>query len=290
MKILVTGSNGQLGYDVLKEGKKSGLNIKGVGRKEFNIIDKSQVENYIFHMNPDIIIHCAAFTSVDEAEQHKKLCMDVNYLGTKNIAETAKKINAKLVYISTDYVFNGEGNLPFDETTSPCPINYYGETKLDGENVIKALMNDWFIVRVSWVFGINGKNFVKSILKNAKIKHELNVVDDQIGSPTYTIDLARFLLDLIDTDKYGIYHVTNSGYCSWADFAEEIVKLSSNNSKVNRISSDHYQTKANRPKNSRLSKKSIDRNGFTRLPEWEDALKRFLMELNKDKGDTKYGK
>jgi dTDP-4-dehydrorhamnose reductase len=282
MKILVTGYTGQLGYDVVKQGMKHGFNMIGVGSKDFDITNQQSVFDYVREINPDAIIHCAAYTAVDKAEDDKSTCWNVNVEGTNNLAEAAKEINAKFMYISTDYVFNGTGDSPFKETDKPNPIGYYGITKYEGEKVVQQLLDKWFIVRISWVFGINGKNFVKTMLRLAETRNELNVVGDQIGSPTYTFDLARLLIEMIQTDKYGIYHASNEGYCSWAEFAKEIFKQANINVNVNSISTEQYPTRAVRPKNSRMAKQKLLNNGFTPLPSWQDAVKRYVKELTQE--------
>lgn len=281
MKILVTGFTGQLGYDVVKYGRKSGLEMIGVGSEDFDITNKDDVFYYVKKHRPDSIIHCAAYTAVDKAEDDKETCWNVNVEGTKNLVKAAKKLDAKFMYISTDYVFNGQGEKPYKETDEPKPIGYYGFTKLKGEEVVKEHLEKWFVIRISWVFGINGNNFVKSMLRLAESRKEINVVSDQIGSPTYTADLARLLIEMIQSNKYGIYHATNEGFCSWADFAKEIFKQAKYEVKVNPISTEEYPTRAIRPKNSRLSKEKLVDNGFTPLPSWQDAIKRYIYELFK---------
>ena len=279
MKVLVTGYGGQLGYDVVKEGAKRGLEMIGTTSRDLNITDENRVSEYIHKLKPDAIIHCAAYTAVDKAEDDQESCYDVNVNGTKYLAKAAKEMNAKFVYISTDYVFDGEGEIPFSENSTPNPIGYYGETKYQGEQIVQSLLDEWFIVRISWVFGINGNNFIKTMLRLSETRDELNVVGDQYGSPTYTFDLARLLIDMVQTDRYGVYHASNEGFCTWADFATEIFKLSNREVKVNAISTEEYPTRAVRPKNSRMSKEKLISNGFEPLPEWQDALSRYLSEL-----------
>lgn len=279
MKILVTGYTGQLGYDVVKRGKKCGLEMIGVGAKEFDITDEGAVSDYVKELNPDAIIHCAAYTAVDKAEDEQSTCWIVNVEGTKYLAKAAKKVNAKFLYISTDYVFNGKGESPFEESDDPNPIGYYGLTKYEGEKAVRELLDNWFIVRISWVFGINGSNFIKTMLRLAETRNEINVVGDQIGSPTYTFDLARLLIDMLQTDKYGTYHATNEGFCSWAEFAKEIFRQANVDVKVNSISTEEYPTRAVRPKNSRMSKQKLVDSGFNPLPSWQDAVRRYLKEL-----------
>jgi dTDP-4-dehydrorhamnose reductase len=282
MKILVTGYTGQLGYDVVHHGLQLGFNMVGIGSKDLDITDKEAVSQYINKVEPDAIIHCAAFTAVDEAEDDKDTSRNVNVNGTKNLVEVAKEINAKFMYISTDYVFSGEGQLPFNEADEPRPIGQYGRTKLEGEEAVKQLLDKWFIVRISWVFGINGNNFVKTMLRLAQTRNELNVVGDQFGSPTYTSDLSKLLIDMIKTDKYGIYHASNEGFCSWSDFAQEIFRQANVRVKVNSISTEEYPTRAVRPKNSRMSKQKLLDNGFELLPRWQDAIERYLEQLKRE--------
>jgi dTDP-4-dehydrorhamnose reductase len=282
MKILVTGYTGQLGYDVVQQGLKHGLNMIGIGSKDLDITNQEGVFNYIKKVNPDAIIHCAAYTAVDKAEDDRNTCWKVNVEGTKNLANVAKDVDAKFMYISTDYVFNGKGESPFKETDEPNPIGYYGLTKYEGEEVVKQLLDKWFIVRISWVFGLNGNNFVKTMLRLAESRNELNVVGDQVGSPTYTFDLARLLTDMIQSERYGIYHASNEGFCSWAEFAREIFRQDDVEVKVNSISTEEYPTRAVRPKNSRMSKQKLMDNGFTLLPDWQEAVGRYLKELRQE--------
>ncbi|MBQ8792541.1 MAG: dTDP-4-dehydrorhamnose reductase [Clostridia bacterium] len=278
MKILVTGVKGQLGYDIVKELLKRGYtDVVGVDYEDFDITDEKAVRKYIENCKPDVIMHNAAWTAVDKAEDMEEECYKVNVLGTKHLVEMAQELKTKFVYISTDYVFNGQGS-DFFETNSPKePLSVYGKTKYLGE-LEAAKCKKHFIVRISWVFGINGKNFVKTMLNLAKTKNELNVVDDQIGSPTYTFDLAKLLCDMIESEKYGVYHATNENTCSWYEFAKKIFEIAGKDVKVNPVSSKDYITKAVRPKNSRLSKKSLDQAGFKRLPSWEDALNRYIND------------
>lgn len=282
MKILVTGYNGQLGYDVVREGLKHGLNMVGSTREDLDITDEEEVLQFINTLKPDAIIHCAAYTAVDKAEDNKETCFNVNVVGTKYLAIAAGNIGAKFMYISTDYVFDGSGSKPFEEVDIPNPIGYYGLTKKEGENAIQTVLDNFFIVRISWVFGENGNNFVKTMLKLAETNKELNIIGDQVGSPTYTFDLARLLINMIKTDKYGIYHATNEGFCSWAEFAEKIFTLSNKDVSINTISSNEYPTRAVRPKNSRLSKQKLQDNAFTPLPNWEEGLAHFLKALNEE--------
>ena len=281
MKFFVTGSGGQLGYDVVRELKSRGYNdIASPRSSELDLTDRDAVIKYIKDYKPDVIIHSAAYTKVDQAEEDEANALNVNAYATSYISQAAKEVDARLIYISTDYVFDGEKDLDkayeVDDRTNPTSI--YGLTKLLGEK--KALNNPkTFVVRTSWVFGINGNNFVKTMLKLSETRNELNVVSDQYGSPTYTVDLAKLLVDMSLTNKYGIYHANNEGYTNWADFAEEIFKSNNIDMKVNHITSDEYPQKAKRPKNSKLSKKSLINAGFNLLPTWQDALHRYNEEL-----------
>lgn len=279
MRILVTGAKGQLGYDLCRELTRRGYqDFKGIDREELDITDEHAVQKYIQEYRPDVIMHNAAWTAVDQAEEFPEMCYQVNVKGTQYLAMAAQSIGAKLVYISTDYVFAGEGN-GFQEVDDPKkPLSVYGQTKYQGEQAATKCAKH-FIVRISWVFGLNGNNFVKTMLQLAKTKTELNVVNDQVGSPTYTVDLAKLLCEMINTDKYGIYHATNEGTCSWYEFAKEIFSLVNIPIKVNGLSTARYPTKARRPLNSRLSKRSLDEAGFRRLPTWQNALVRYLSEL-----------
>jgi len=279
MKILITGSKGQLGYDLLRIGIEYELELIGIDYDELDITKEQDVYHLVNEVEPNAIIHCAAYTAVDKSEDDKEACWAVNVDGTKYLVEAAKRVNAKFMYISTDYVFDGEGMTPFLETDKPVPVGYYGLTKHEGEKLVQSALDDWFVMRISWVFGVNGHNFVKTMLKLAETRNELNVVADQIGSPTYTFDLARLLLDMIQTNKFGIYHATNEGFISWKDFAEEIFKQSKLNIKVNGIATEEYPTRAVRPKNSRMSKQKLEDAGFAPLPNWKDALGRYLKEL-----------
>ncbi len=275
MKVLVSGANGQLGYDVVKELQKQNIECCGATRKDFDIVNFEATEKFITNYMPDVVIHCAAYTAVDKAENEQGLCYFVNASATENIAQICKKIDAKMVYISTDYVFDGRKDGFYEVDDKPNPINIYGRTKLLGEQAVQKILNKYFIVRISWVFGEHGNNFVKTMLRLGKERKELNVVADQYGSPTYTADLAPLLIEMIKTDKYGIYHATNEGICSWAEFAEEIFKVAEMNVKVNHIATDEYPTKAKRPVNSRLSKEKLDKY-FHKLPFWEISLEKFI--------------
>ena len=279
MKVLVTGANGQLGYDVVKELQKQNIECYGASRQDFDIVDFEATENFIKNYMPDAVIHCAAYTAVDKAEDEQGLCYLVNASATENIAEICKKINAKMLYISTDYVFDGTKDGFYKVDDKPNPINVYGKTKLLGEQAVQKILDKYFIVRISWVFGEHGNNFVKTMLRLGKERKELNVVVDQYGSPTYTADLAPLLVNMIQTERYGIYHATNEGVCSWAEFAEEIFKLAKMDVKINHITSAEYLTRAKRPINSRLSKVKLGAKKFGYLNLWNDALKDFLKRL-----------
>ncbi|ABX44026.1 dTDP-4-dehydrorhamnose reductase [Lachnoclostridium phytofermentans] len=279
MRVVVTGVNGQLGYDVVKELEKHGLTAFGLTRKDLDITDKDQVIRTIRDINPEAVINCAAYTAVDLAEEEKEETLSANALAASYLAIACAGIHAKMIYLSTDYVFSGEGEKPYEVCDQVAPINWYGQTKYEGEQAVIRELDSCFIVRVSWVFGKNGKNFVKTMLRLSEERNTVSVVADQIGSPTYTVDLAKCLVAMIKTDKYGIYHVTNEGFCSWYDFAKEIFRMSGKNTTVQPLTSDEFPTKAKRPKNSRLSKEKLTEQGFERLPTWQDALSRYLYEL-----------
>ena len=285
IKILVTGVKGQLGYDCVRELTERGYtNVKGIDIDDLDLTKEDDVKKYINEYKPDVVMHNAAWTAVDKAEITPDKVYEVNALAPKYIAEACKEINAKMVYISTDYVFDGLGDKPFNVNDPKAGLSVYGKTKAQGEDFVTSTINNYFIVRISWVFGKNGNNFVKTMLKLANMgKTELNVVCDQIGSVTYTYDLSKLLCDMIETDKYGIYHATNEGYISWAEFAEEIFRQARREVKVNYVTTEEYlkmvPQQAKRPLNSRMSKESLDKAGFKRLPDWKDALNRYLKEL-----------
>ena len=287
LKILVTGVKGQLGYDCVRELSERGYNnVKGIDIDDLDITKKEDVYKYISDFNPDVVMHNAAWTAVDKAEEMPDKVYEVNSLGSKYIAEACKLVGAKMVYISTDYVFDGLGDKPFEVNSPKNGLSIYGVTKSKGEDFVTESLDKHFIVRISWVFGKNGNNFVKTMLKFADMgKKELNVVCDQIGSPTYTYDLSKLLCDMIETDKYGIYHATNEGFTSWAEFAKEIFRQAKKDVKVNYVTTAKYKelvpSQADRPLNSRMSKKSLDEAGFKRLPDWKDALHRYLKEILK---------
>ena len=276
MKVLVTGVKGQLGYDVVKELEKRGMTAVGVDIDEMDITDAESVNKVIKEAAADGVIHCAAYTAVDAAEDNVELCRRVNAEGTANIAKVCRELDIKMMYISTDYVFDGQGTRPWEPDDARNPLNVYGQTKYEGEVAVTDALDKYFIVRIAWVFGVNGKNFIKAILNKAKTVDTLTVVNDQFGSPTYTFDLARLLVDMIVTDKYGFYHATNEGICTWYEFACEIIRQAGMDTKVLPVSADQYPAKAKRPTNSRMSKEKLTENGFEKLPAWQDALARYL--------------
>lgn len=276
-RVLVTGINGQLGYDVVKELDKRGYISVGVDKEKMDLTDLSNISNFIKDSNIDAIIHCAAYTAVDLAEDNKDVCEMVNSLAVKEISNACKELDISLVYISTDYVFDGSKDGEYTESDIENPINVYGKTKLDGENYVKEILNKYYIVRISWVFGENGNNFINTMLRLSKEHKELNIIDDQIGSPTYTKDLAPLLVDMLESDRYGLYHVTNEGFCSWYEFAKEIFKLKNIDIKVNPISTKDYPTKARRPLNSKMSKQKLIDKGFIPLRNWKEALNEYLI-------------
>ena len=284
MKVLVTGSKGQLGYDVIKELRARRHEALGFDLPELDITDESAVQAFFDRVKPDAVIHCAAWTAVDAAEESGNIAkvFAVNEGGTRNIAAACKRTGAKLLYLSTDYVFDGQGSAPWraDETRF-APLNEYGKSKLAGENAVRELLQTYFIVRIAWVFGKNGNNFVKTMLRLSEMHDTLRVVCDQVGTPTYTPDLARLLVDMIETNKYGVYHATNEGgYISWYDFASAIMQEAGKNTKVIPVTTAEYGlSKAARPFNSRLDKSKLKENGFEPLPDWRDALKRYLKEI-----------
>lgn len=302
MKVFVTGVAGQLGHDVMNELAKRGY--EGVGSDlapeytgvqdgsavtampyvALDITDKEAVEQVICEVNPDVVVHCAAWTAVDLAEDDDKVekVRAINAGGTENIAQVCKKLDAKMVYLSTDYVFDGQGTEPWDpDCKAYNPISVYGSTKLEGELAVANNLDKYFIVRIAWVFGVNGKNFIKTMLSLSEKYDTIRVVNDQIGTPTYTLDLARLLVDMIETEKYGYYHATNEGgYISWYDFTCEIFRQAGKDTKVIPVTTEEYGlSKAARPFNSRLDKSKLVKNGFTPLPTWQDALSRYLKEI-----------
>ncbi len=279
MKVFVTGVKGQLGYDVVNELEKRGIEAVGVDIEEMDITDAASVSSVIHREMPDAVIHCAAYTAVDAAEENEALCRRVNADGTRNIAQVCKELDCKMIYISTDYVFGGQGERPWEPEDDRDPQSVYGQTKYEGELAVQELLDKYFIVRIAWVFGVNGKNFVKTMLKLSENHDTITVVNDQFGSPTYTYDLARLLVDMVLTEKYGVYHATNEGICSWYDFACAIFEEAGIDMTVKPVSTAEYGAKASRPANSRMSKEKLTENGFERLPTWQDALKRYLKIL-----------
>ncbi|MCI9180051.1 MAG: dTDP-4-dehydrorhamnose reductase [Lachnospiraceae bacterium] len=279
MKLLVTGVKGQLGHDVVKECEKRGITAIGVDIEEMDITDAAACEKVIKEAKVDAVIHCAAYTAVDAAEDNIELCRKINAEGTENIVKVCRELNIKMMYFSTDYVFNGKGDRPWKTDDERSPLNVYGQTKYEGELAVENSLEKYFILRIAWVFGVNGKNFIKTMLRLGKEKGAVSVVNDQIGSPTYTADLAVLAVDMIQTDKYGTYHATNEGLCSWYEFACQIFNEANMDVKVTPVSSDAFPAKAKRPSNSRMDKSKLTENGFSPLPGWQDALKRYLKEI-----------
>ena len=285
MKVLVTGVGGQLGFDVVNELNKRGHEAVGTDVKEMDVTDRSAVERVMNDVKPSAVIHCAAWTAVDAAEESENLAKvrAINATGTEYIADECKKLGCKLVYLSTDYVFNGQGTEPWNPDCKDYePLSVYGQTKLEGELAVAERLEKYFIVRIAWVFGLNGKNFVKTMLNVGKKYDTVRVVNDQIGTPTYTYDLARLLVDMVESDKYGYYHATNEGgFVSWYDFTKEIYRQAGYATKVVPVTTAEYGlSKAARPFNSRLDKSKLVENGFKPLPDWRDALARYLKEIN----------
>lgn len=280
MKVLVTGVKGQLGFDVMEQLNKCGIEAVGTDVEEMDITDKKEVETVLLSEKPDGVIHCAAYTAVDGAEDNVDLCRNINAEGTKNIAEICRKLDCKMMYISTDYVFDGQGVRPWEPDDERRPLNVYGQTKCEGEEAVEKLLDKYFIVRIAWVFGLNGNNFIKTMLRLGKTKDSLTVVSDQVGSPTYTYDLAKLLVDMVQTEEYGKYHATNEGLCSWYEFACEIFRQTGIAVEVKPVNSEEYQAKARRPFNSRMNKDKLEDRGFQRLPDWKDALRRYLLALH----------
>lgn len=279
MKVLVTGAKGQLGNDLLNEMAKRGIDSIGVDIDEMDITDAKAVERVLGGSGADAVIHCAAYTAVDAAEDHEELCERINGTGTENVAVACRSLDIPMMYISTDYVFNGQGERPWEPDDKREPLNVYGRTKYQGELAVERWLEKYFIVRIAWVFGSNGKNFINTMLRIGKEKGKASVVNDQVGSPTYTYDLARLLVDMIQTDRYGRYHATNEGLCSWYEFAVEIFRQAGLSVEVTPVTSAEYGAKAKRPANSRMNRDKLDANGFKRLPSWQDALSRYLKEL-----------
>lgn len=281
MKVLVTGVKGQLGYDVVNELARRDIEYVGVDVEEMDITDYGQVKSVITESRADAVIHCAAYTAVDAAEDNEDICHKVNVDGTRNIAKVCRDLDLKMIYISTDYVFDGQGTEPWKPDDERRPLNVYGQAKYEGELAVQRMLEKYFIVRISWVFGLNGKNFVKTMLNLGRERGAVSVVDDQFGSPTYTYDLAKLLVEMVISDKYGVYHATNEGVCSWYEFACEIFRQAGMaDVKVTAVDSGAFAVRAKRPGNSRMSKDKLVEMGFERLPRWEDALGRYLKELS----------
>ncbi|MGN0243383.1 MAG: dTDP-4-dehydrorhamnose reductase [Lachnospiraceae bacterium] len=284
MKIMVTGAKGQLGTDVVSESEKRGYEVIGLDVEEMDITKEEQVRNWIQQEKPDCVIHCAAYTQVDAAEEEEERCRAINAVGTGYLAKACKEADCKMIYISTDYVFDGEGMRPWETDDAPAPQNVYGQTKLEGEREVICTLQKYYIVRISWVFGMHGNNFVKTMLRLGKENKEIKVVNDQVGSPTYTPDLAVLLVDMAETEEYGIYHATNLGLCTWYQFAYKIFELAGmDDVQVLPVTSEEFPAKAKRPHNSRMNKAKLDEKGFVLLPRWEDALERFLSEYLKNR-------
>jgi len=279
MKVLITGAKGQLGYDMEKRLALLGMDHKGIDIDDCDLTDEKQTLDTILTYRPGCIVHCAAYTAVDKAEKVPEQCYRVNVEATRNVALACLRLSAKMIYISTDYVFSGDGEEPIEVNAPKEPLGVYGKTKLQGELAVQELVRDFFIVRTSWVFGVNGHNFVTTMLRLGKEKERITVVNDQIGSPTYAEDLAALLCELLRTEKYGVYHATNEGFCSWFDFAQSCMRLAGLQCEVFPVTTKAYGAKAKRPLNSRLSKRSLLEAGFSLLPAWQDALERYMALL-----------
>ncbi|WHY76916.1 dTDP-4-dehydrorhamnose reductase [Neobacillus sp. WH10] len=278
MRVVVTGAAGQLGQDVMKELSRRKYQAFGTDRHQLDITNEANVQEYIHEVKPDVILHCAAYTNVDAAEENEELAYQINTGGTENLARAAKQVGAKMLYISTDYVFDGTASEPYEVNEPTKPLGAYGRTKLSGEQLLQQNLEEFFIVRTAWVFGVYGNNFVKTMIRLGEERGEVGVVHDQVGSPTYTVDLAKFMIELMETEKYGIYHATNSGICSWYEFAVEIFKQASLNVVVNPLTTDQFPRPAARPKYSVLSKKKIVEQGLTPLRDWKEGLAAYLEE------------
>ncbi|MBO6134175.1 MAG: dTDP-4-dehydrorhamnose reductase [Lachnospiraceae bacterium] len=277
--VLVTGATGQLGSDIVKELTKREIHTIGIGSRDLDITDSEAVFNFFNSFKFSHVIHAAAYTKVDKAQDERDLNYEINVRGTENIVSGCYKYSIPMTYFSTDYVFGGDGDRPYREDDEKNPLCEYANAKLQGEELVKKL-NEYFIFRISWVFGKNGTNFINTMLKLSETKKELRVVSDQIGSPSYTVDIAKEVVDVIKSKKYGIYHLTNEGYVSWADFARKIFDMTKKDVKVYDITTEEYNAKAKRPKNSRLSKEKLYSEGFSKMPTWDDALNRYLKEIN----------
>ncbi len=283
MRYMITGVKGQLGYDLNNELRKRGHEVVGVDIDEMDITDSEACSRVITEAKADGVFHCAAYTAVDAAEDNEELCMRINAEGTRNIARVCENLDIKMLYLSTDYVFNGQGETPWEPDDLREPINTYGRSKYFGEIAVTDHVEKFFIVRISWVFGINGNNFIKTMLKLSENHDTLRIVSDQIGSPTYTYDLSRLLADIMETEKYGFYHASNEGLCTWCEFAEAIFKEAGIEMNIIPVTTAEYGAKAVRPLNSRLNKEKLTEFGFERLPDWQDAMRRFMAELKERK-------
>lgn len=274
--IIVTGAAGQLGGDVCRILKEKDIPHIGIDKDDVDITSDGDVRSFFEKISFDVLIHCAAYTAVDKAEEEKELCFAINADGTENLAKVCREKNAAMIYVSTDYVFSGEGDTPFEVSDEKSPLSVYGKSKLEGEKAVEKLCGKFFIVRTSWVFGEQDRNFIATMLRLSQSRDEVNVVCDQVGSPTYSADLALLLTEMAKTDRYGIYHATNSGFCSWYELAKKVFEYKNIPMKVKPVTSEEYITPAKRPKNSRLSKKALTDSGFELLPPWEDAVRRYL--------------
>ena len=279
MKILVTGARGQLGTDLSRELATRGHAVIAADVEEMDITDAGAVQRFFEATQPEAVIHCAAYTATDKAEDEPDVCHRVNAVGTRNLAQACRDKNLKMLYISTDYVFDGKGEIPFRTDDKAAPLSVYGKTKYEGECAVRELVEKFFVVRISWVFGVWGKNFVRTMLRIGAQNGKVSAVNDQIGSPTYTRDLSPLLADMIVSDRYGTYHATNEGLCSWYEFACEIFRQADMQVEVTPVDSDHFPAKIKRPANSRMDKSDLEKNGFSRLPTWQDALSRYLKEI-----------
>ena len=280
MRVVVTGAAGQLGQDVVRELAKKNHDAYGADRSQLDITIEADVMSYIHEVKPDVILHCAAYTNVDAAEENEDTAYQINALGTEYLAKAANEVGAKMLYVSTDYVFDGTATEPYEVDQATSPLGAYGRTKLAGEQLLQKHLDQFFIVRTAWVFGVFGNNFVKTMIRLGKERGEVGVVHDQVGSPTYTVDLAMFMVELMETEKYGIYHATNSGVCSWYEFAVEIFKQAGLEVTVNPLTSEQFPRPAKRPNYSVLSKKKIEAEGLTPLRDWKEALAAYLEESN----------
>lgn len=278
LRILVTGAAGQLGSDVVRDAECRGHQVLAPSHEEMDITDGSAVSAFFESKNPEAVIHCAAWTAVDDAEDHEAECRAVNVDGTHYLTEECRKLNIPILYVSTDYVFSGEGNREWKVDSPVSPVNVYGKSKLDGEAVVRS-HHKHFIVRISWVFGMNGKNFIRTMLNLSKKTDTVRVVSDQFGSPTYTYDLAPLLCDMIESESYGTYHAHNTGICTWYDVAVETFRAAEKTMNVVSIATDEYPMKAKRPKNSRMDTSSLTEAGFRQLPDWKDAVRRFVAAM-----------